>query len=496
VPLRTRLVLLLVFLVAVALVAVNAIGFTSLQNQVLQPVDGELQTLAPSMVQTLNNQGPFSARLCESVPSGTYGNLFSLAGKPVQAIRCSGSGPVRVAPQAVPVSLIRQAIATPSGIFSTIASGRYRVLALPASEVPGGPVAYVFVVSVPLDSVNATLSHQLRRDLVVSLGVLLILAIAAWALVRVGLRPLDRMAGTAGEIAAGDLTKRVEDTDPRTEVGQLGTALNAMLTQIEQAFREREASEAQLRRFVADASHELRTPLTSIRGYAELFRNGTADNPDDLATALRRIESESERMGGLVEDMLLLARLDQGRPLEHDPVDLATLAGDAAQDAGAVDPSREVTLIGDSPVVVNGDDRRLRQVLGNLVANALSHTPPGTPIEIATATSPDGTKATLAVIDHGPGIPDEDLPHVFERFWRADQSRQRAKGGAGLGLAIVAAVVAAHQGVVRAVGTPAGGATFIVELPTRVPAPPAPGAQVAQVGESTPTGAEAEAETH
>lgn len=465
-PLRTRLVLLLVFLVAVALIALDAISFSSLQSQLLQPVDQELQQSSRQFAGFLSQPFGNPGDLCTTgVAYDTSFSLYSPSGSAKGTFTCPRGAP---SPPTVPASLISSVGSSSSsdGLFSTVAGGRYRTLAVPISY---DLHPYVAVTTVSLASVNGTLSYQLHRDLIVSLAVLLVLALAAWALVRWGLRPLDRMAETAGEIAAGDLTRRVEDTDARTEVGQLGTALNIMLSQIEKAFRQREESERQLRRFVADASHELRTPLTSIRGYAELFRNGRARDPDDLAKALRRIESESERMGGLVEDMLLLARLDQGRPLEHEPVDLALLAADAVEDARVIGPGRQVSLIGSGPVVVNGDERRLRQVVGNLVANAVTHTPAGSPIEIATAGDTGSGMSTLAVIDHGPGIPIDDLPHVFERFWRADQSRQRAKGGAGLGLSIVAAVVAAHGGQVRAVATPNGGATFVLELPTALP---------------------------
>src|ERR1019366_8508316 len=267
--------------------------------------------------------------------------------------------------------------------------------------------------------------------------VLIALGLAAWLTVRIGLRPLEKMADTAGEIAAGDLSRRVEETDDRTEVGRLGAALNVMLGRIESAFREREASEARLRRFVADASHELRTPLTSIRGYAELFQHGLADRPADLDTAMRRIDSESTRMAGLVDDLLLLARLDQGRPLEREPVDLSILAADAAHDAGAVDPSRTFTCEAPPSCTIIGDEGRLRQLLGNLVANALAYTPAGSPLELevvlepAEGRSPD--RARISVVDHGPGIAPDSAPHVFERFWRAYSGRVRAQGGPGVG---------------------------------------------------------------
>jgi two-component system OmpR family sensor kinase len=239
--------------------------------------------------------------------------------------------------------------------------------------------------------------------------------------------------------------------------------LNGMLSQIEAAFAERTASNSRLRRFVADASHELRTPLTSIRGYSEMLRRGAAESPSDAELARRRIEEEAIRMTGLVDDMLVLARLDQGRPLEHEPVDLQAIATDAAADARAVAPQREINLTSSGTVVVNGDDTRLRQVLGNLVRNALVHTGPQTPIDINLSTV--DSVARLSVADHGPGLNGEDLDRIFEPFYRADPSRSRDSGGAGLGLSIVSAVVVAHGGHVKVHETEGGGATFEVELP-------------------------------
>jgi two-component system OmpR family sensor kinase len=289
--------------------------------------------------------------------------------------------------------------------------------------------------------------------------------------------PLERIAATAGDIAGGDLSRRVEPAEPDTEIGRLGLALNAMLTQIETAFAERAASEDRLRRFVADASHELRTPLTAIRGYAELFRRGAAERPEDLARAMRRIEDEAARMGLLVEDLLLLARLDQGRPLEQGPVDLVAVAGDALADLSAIDPARPVTYEHPAALVVPGDEARLRQVAGNLLTNARVHTPEGTAVHVRVRAS-DG-QAILEVADEGPGLPAGEEATVFERFYRADAARARtgpsgaSGGGTGLGLSIVAAIVAAHGGTVHAGSPPSGrGAYFLVALPSTPPDPP------------------------
>ena len=289
------------------------------------------------------------------------------------------------------------------------------------------------------------------------------MAVIALLIVQFGLRPLQKMGAVAGVIAAGDYSRRVEPATSRTEIGRLGLALNAMLAQIEAAFAQRTASERRLRRFIADASHELRTPLTSIRGYSEMLRRGASDSPSDAELARRRIEEESVRMSTLVDDMLLIARLDQGRPLESQPVDLQVIARDAAADARAVAPQREISVDAPDNVLVAGDDTRLRQVVGNLVRNALVHTPATTPVEIAVTTQ-NGT-AQLSVADHGPGLPAGDLERIFEPFYRADASRSRDSGGAGLGLSIVSAVVAAHGGHVEVRETHGGGATFDVKLP-------------------------------
>ena len=239
-----------------------------------------------------------------------------------------------------------------------------------------------------------------------------------------------------------------------------------MLDRLEHAFAERQASEDRLRQFIADASHELRTPLTSIRGYAELFRSGAATNPEDTEKAMRRIEDEAARMGVLVEDLLMLARLDEVAELPHVNVDLQMLARDAVDDARATAPNRSIDIEVDGGATVVGEAHQLRQVLGNLLRNALMHTPDGTPIEVSVAREDEDVR--LEVRDHGPGLPTDDSDALFERFWRAEGGRERGKGGAGLGLAIVAAVVDAHGGRVQAANAPGGGASFVVRLPAAV----------------------------
>jgi two-component system OmpR family sensor kinase len=338
---------------------------------------------------------------------------------------------------------------------------RYRAVAVPSG---GG----LLIAAVPLTAAEEPLHRLLLVQGLVIGGVLLALTLVASWIVRLGLRPLERIGDTAGAIAAGDLARRVEQAEPRTEVGRLGLALNAMLARLEEAFAERRASEERLRRFLADASHELRTPLASIRGYAELFRIGAAREGAEMEKAMTRIEAESARMGVLVEDLLALARLDEVRDVHREPVDLAALARDAVADARAVAPQREITLStpGDGAVVLEGDPGQLRQVLSNLMRNALVHTPAGTPIEVSVA-GVNGSAARLEVRDHGPGLPGGDPEELFGRFWRADPGRGRGRGGAGLGLSIVAAIVAAHGGRAQAADAEGGGARFTVTLPLR-----------------------------
>ena len=398
------------------------------------------------------------------VPPGTFGEIFdsngSVIGQPVVFGVTEARGPK------LPGDLVHRDVPEYFTTGSVDGSSlQYRVYVQhgqlvtgPFSSEPG-----TVVVAVPLTELGHTLGRLLWVEALVTLLVLLGLGSLSWWLVRRGLRPLEEIGTTAGAIAAGDLSQRVPDEDSRTEVGRLGLALNAMLAQIEEAFAERKASEERLRRFLADASHELRTPLTSIRGYAELFRRGADRREEDLAKSMRRIEDESARMGIMVEDLLLLARLDRDRPLQLAPVDLAELAADAVHDARAASPDREITLDAGQPVVVQGDEARLRQVAANLLANAADHTPAGTPVTVRAAA--ENGNAILQVADRGPGLSAEEAERAFEPFYRADPSRDRTTGGAGLGLAIVAAIAAAHGGSVEVEPTAGGGATFRVLLP-------------------------------
>jgi two-component system OmpR family sensor kinase len=433
-----------------------------LSGFLLHRVDDQLVAVRPACThvllegQVIGGGGPPGF----GIPAGTFSELLDPSGDVVASsfflAYPTSSKPPR---PAIP----RNVVGSDSDRFFTTGtvdgtSMSYRVL---ASGVPGPQGT--LIVAIPLTEVGATMHRLLLVELVVSgLALLLVAAIALW-LVRLGLRPLEGIGRTAGAIAAGDLTKRVEPATERTEVGRLGLALNSMLAQIEAAFEERRASENRLRRFVADASHELRTPLTSIRGYSELFRRGADSRPDDLARSMQAIEAEAARMGVLVDDLLLLARLDQGRPLERESVDLGRVAGEAVEAARAIEPDRPIELETHGPVGVLGDEGRLRQVVDNLLDNVRVHTPASSPVQVKVHN--DGDAALLSVIDHGPGLPPDVAGRAFERFYRGDASRSRTKGGAGLGLAIVAAIVEAHGGSVNVTSSNGGGATFEVRLP-------------------------------
>ena len=322
-----------------------------------------------------------------------------------------------------------------------------------ASIDPGS--TNTLIIATSLSGVDGTLHRLLLIELFVSLAVLAGIVVLGLWIVRLGLRPLEAIGRTADRIAGGDLSHRVERAEPHTEVGRLGLVLNSMLERIE-------ASDRRLRRFVADASHELRTPLAAVRAYAELFERGADKRPEDLARAMSGISRESERMSELVEDLLLLARLDEGQPLEREPVDLAELAAEAVETARAVDPSRAIDLEVESARVL-GDRARLRRVLDNLLGNVRSHTPAGTPAHVRVRTA--NGSAVIEVSDEGPGLPAGELENVFRRFYRADASRSRDNGGVGLGLSIVAAIAQAHGGTVSVNAAPGGGATFSVTLP-------------------------------
>ena len=479
VPLRVTLVALLVALMAAALAATGFAATSLLRGYLLDQQDQQLR----SSLEQLEQQASKLATACSvtglRIPSSLYVACMDPADGTVAVVqgpRDDDSLPdlARIAGD------VDEDGAAPFTLGSAGGGESWRVAVATVTD------EFAIVVGQDLAEDQAALRRLVRIELVVGVVVLAVLGTAGYLLVRNSLRPLAEVETTAQAIAAGDLSRRVPAGDGRTEVGRLSTALNGMLSRIEGSFRAQQtseeqavASEARMRRFVADASHELRTPLTSIRGFAELHRQGAVRGPEDTGRIMQRIEAEATRMGLLVEDLLQLARLDQQRPLVLGPVDLAELAGDAVHDARAVQPDRPVSLrldesLTDAPVV-QGDEARLRQVIGNLVTNALTHTPVDARVTVRLSEDPaEPGVVVLAVSDEGPGLAPGDAERVFERFYRADASRTRAAGGTGLGLSIVASLVAAHGGRVELTTSPGQGATFAVRLPRSGPAASAP----------------------
>jgi two-component system OmpR family sensor kinase len=474
VSLRARLLITSVVLVAAGLLVANVATYRLLSNFLLHRTDDQLVAAQAPVLDALQFGGdvPDHPTPTFLVPPGTYAEVRDGSGAPLvwKFFGYESKADQRpVCPKDLPGSAASTAVG-PTFFTTTTVGGRaptYRAVAAALSPGPG-----TLIVAIPLTEVSATLDRLLGVELVVSgIALLLVAGFALW-LVRLGLRPLEGIGATAGAIAAGDLSRRVEPATERTEVGRLGLALNAMLAQIEAAFEERRASENRLRRFVADASHELRTPLTSIRGYAELFRRGADSRPEDLAKSMHRIEAEAARMGVLVDDLLLLARLDQGRPLEREPLDLARIVEEAVDSARAVEPDRPIDLELHSPTSVVGDEGRLRQAVDNLLDNARVHTPASSRVRVTLGPDAAAAAVLLTVADEGPGLPAEVATRAFERFYRGDPSRSRSMGGAGLGLSIVAAIVEAHGGTVTVRSEEGAGATFEVRLPPfRDPAP-------------------------
>jgi two-component system OmpR family sensor kinase len=528
-PLRTKLITSLLVLVAAALVAISVSSGWVLRSYLTSQDDGQLQSILNSLVSQEPTPPP------GVIYSNTGSNLLfgvqepgvplSLPGGNSGISRWSGGSNLPKSVPDVPTSLAWANANNGRLVTVHAQSGNdtWRVITTPISyqlDTATGTqqVNGTLIVGADLGNINAVIGRLATTELIVGLIILVILAMATVAVVRANLRPLVDIEETAGEIADGHLNRRVPERDPRTEIGSLGRSLNIMLSQIETAFHAREESEAaahhseeRMRRFVADAGHELRTPLTAIRGFAEYYRQrggmvphwdrneapaaaalaaggfggvaspgvsrasgGGGLTPDDLDRLMERVEKEAARMGLLVEDLLLLARLDQQRPLARQPVDLLSLAADAVHDARLLAPARTIDLSVQpgAAFLVIGDEPRLRQVIGNLMSNALTHTPDGTPIEVSIGSGtldprrPDSPPAViLDVTDHGPGMTPEQAQRVFERFYRTDQARTRATGGSGLGLAIVNALVAAHGGVASVRTAPNKGATFRIALP-------------------------------
>ncbi|TML18870.1 MAG: HAMP domain-containing histidine kinase [Actinobacteria bacterium] len=456
--LRSRLVLGVICLAALGLAVADIATYTSLRSFLINRTDTALDQDEHAFDQP-------GADL-EGGPPNIFVQLRSVDGtrvlgtRPIQPFRGeTAPSPPRL-PAKISVSQTGGAGPDHARYFTVpTQSGddRYRVR---ASIEPGA--SEMLVVATSLHDVQDTLDRLLLIELLVTGAVLIALAALGLWVVRLGLRPLREIEKTADAIAAGDLTRRVERAEERTEVGRLGLALNAMLSQIETAFRAQEASEQKMRRFVADASHELRTPLAAVRAYAELFTRGARQRPGDLDRAMSGISRESERMSTLVEDLLLLARLDEGRALRKEPVRLDLVVSEAVETAHAVDPKREIGLEAED-VVVLGDHDRLRQIVDNLLANVRAHTPADTAVRVLVGRQ--NGSAVIEVTDQGPGMSAEEIGRVFERFYRADLTRSRSSGGVGLGLSIVSAVAAAHGGTVEAHSVPGGGATFRILLP-------------------------------
>ncbi|MEV7013365.1 HAMP domain-containing sensor histidine kinase [Streptosporangium sp. NPDC051022] len=482
-PLRRRLLVALLGLSAAAVAVFAASGVLLLERSLLSRVDAQLTEISVSL-----RKGPPPTPppppVCRDdveLPVQFHIAFYDPSAVPLhRGPACSADGP------AVPAAVISSVPAGPITVLSRAGTSQWRTLVVGLPD--GGRAA----VSMSLESNETTVHQMLLIEVVAGTLVLALLGAVALVVVRLGLRPLTRMERTATAIAAGETHRRVADSDPRTEIGRLGRALNVMLERLSEALRQRERSEQRLRRFLADASHELRTPLTSIRGFAELYRHGGAERDPAVARILRRIEGEAERMGVLVEDLLLLAHLDRERALDLSEVDLHVIAGDVVHDARARDQERAIELIfGEGPVRVVGDEHRLHQIIANLVGNAVAHTRPRVAVRVTvgelaatgppapgvvyagTATATAGTAGTAAFVevhDDGPGIEAEHLPHVFDRFYRADSARSRDSGGTGLGLAIAAALVEAHDGRIEVRSRAGHGTTFRVVLPLSGPA--------------------------
>ncbi|WP_405143993.1 HAMP domain-containing histidine kinase [Sphaerisporangium sp. NBC_01403] len=487
--LRARLVVAAVALTAVALVLANAVGLTLLRNYLVDRLDDQLDATATTAVTgavMMPNKGlPFRVPAQPDKPriqiqvseraivQRMIGDrrfyVFAPDGK--MAAEIPGALPNR--PELGPVDQIQKG--APYTVPGTDGPS-WRVKAM---DLPDGGIV---VMTASLAEIEATQRWLMAIDAGVMAVVLLLLGLVAAALVRLGMRPLTRMEETAAQITAGDFSRRVPETAPHTEPGRLGVAMNVMLDRVESEIAARIESEARMRRFLADASHELRTPLTSVQGFAELYRRGGTPPGPPMDETMRRIEDEATRMGLLVNDLLVLAHLDEERALDSHPVDLLEIAVETVRDARARLPERRVRLTGLgpalSPVMVLGDDARLRQVAANLVTNALVHTPPDAEIIVRVGTGRaalapaaavgDGAHLVMGVLevcDTGPGIPEDHAPRVFERLYRISQSRSRAEGGAGLGLAIVAGIVRAHGGRVELATSPGKGAAFRVLLP-------------------------------
>ncbi|SDC83281.1 two-component system, OmpR family, sensor kinase [Sanguibacter gelidistatuariae] len=480
-PLRVRLVGIVTLVLLAGLGISVVLTTTVLSRFLVDQLDTQLTTAAQQRFNQTLTQYTDSEQLLQLLPSDFYIAIYPVNDEPrveVQAQTIEKYGIPKI------TAYTFTDANRPTRPFTTSsvdvhgagdAGTQWRVLA-GSVEVNRTKVADVYV-ALPLTTVESTVGQIKQILLLSALAITVVGAAVGLLAVRRSLRPLGDIERTAAAIAEGDLSRRIPQGPLSTEVGSLAHSLNVMLSQIEQGFAAREASEARMRRFVSDASHELRTPLATVRGYGELYRMGALTTPEAMDDTMRRIEDSAKRMGTLVEDLLHLARLDEGRAIQRVPVDLTVLAADAVSDLHALDPSRPVRLAPLTPgapmgpCLVIGDDDRLRQVFANLVGNVAMHTPTGSPVEVALGeVTTDGRRcAVLEVRDHGPGISDADAERIFERFYRVDSSRNRTSGGSGLGLAIVAAIVGSLEGTVSTASTPGGGLTVRICLPAATP---------------------------
>jgi len=468
--LRTQLVLVTSVLIALAIAVTSLVAISALRAQMVHQLDEEMKASSSSLVSSV---GTSQTRQDGAVGSyrgyvlDQHGNvLYSIAGADQQA----ENEPVLTGWDSEKVKKYHE---TGTTVNSRTGSNDWRIMPISLESSTNGQASSM-VIALPLKQTNQVVALVGVLTFAFGLATLAAAIAMTWVIVTRTFEPLARVEQTAAKIAAGDLSQRIEDYNPSNEIGNLAISLNTMLAQIESSFNAQAKSGAKMRRFVGDASHELRTPLVSIRGYSELYRQGALPNDEAVATAMGRIESESKRMGQLVEDLLTLARIDERRESKLAPFDLFHLAVDASNDAYATSPDREVSLVGltddvaptSAPVI--GDESRMRQVVANLLTNAMRYTPAGTPLEIAVGVREDVPGYPLSVIevrDHGPGIHGEDRERVFERFYRTDTSRSRETGGTGLGLSIVAAILEQHDGSVHIEETSGGGATFVISLP-------------------------------
>jgi two-component system OmpR family sensor kinase len=461
--LRTRLLLALLAASVAGFAIVAVLTYTLVTRAQLDQVDQELERAHPPIERAAAEGTVEREREIRDAAPGFYVELRTADDAADVLIRLQRPGDD-------PIALATSDVPQPSGdlsddeaVFASVPSTGEHELRVRVSRQPDDSI---LIVGRSLQSLEDTRERLVASLLAASGGAVAVAGFLGVWLVRVGLRPLTAVEGAASEITDTGLDRRVPGATAHTEVGRLASAINRMLDRLQDAFDQRaehlvtlRESEARMRQFVADASHELRTPIAATAAYAELFERGARDRPDDLERAMTGIRSETTRMADLVEDLLLLAQLDEGRPLARVPVDLAGLAFEAVDAAKVVAPDRAVKLRVDDVPVVIGDPSRLRQVLDNLLANVRTHTPPGTPCALSIRCDADDAVITLA--DEGPGVSPEDATRAFDRFHRADRSRARASGGAGLGLSIVAAIVAAHHGRVAMTSSDAGTAVTI-----------------------------------